>query len=512
MKRFTSILIVITFVLNFLYFSDASAYAGTLTSGECGDNVYYTVTDDGEIIIEGNGSMYDYGYDESPFYNMLLGEEYIGGENSGNIDINTITIKSGVTHIGDNAFYSGDCEGDNFLYFNIASTVKSVGKGAFCGVKAYELTLPSSVTTIPKECFYVAEIAGTLNLKGAKKVNSLAFSGATIGTLALPKNLSSISDNAFWSFAEFNTEQSGIKTIKVSPKNKYFSSKNGALYNKSKSKLIYYPSAKTSFKIAKGVKKIAPYAFNGSRLKRITLPATVTSIGKYAFYNSAIEQISIPGKVNKIPDECFENCYNLNKVSIPNSVVEIGSNAFFWSSLQDVDIPNSVKTIKNAAIGINGFFENGKGITVPASVKKMEDGAINCDEAGEPMIGFIAGYKGTAAEKYAKKHKIKFVIAPAKGKILQATSPRRGKMSLKWKKVSKAKGYQVKISTSSTMCANTKQATFSNANKVSTKVSNLKKGRTYYVTVRAYTTKRINGKAQRVYGSWSKIKKVRIRK
>ena len=37
------------------------------SSGKCGDNVYYSLSDDGVLTISGSGDMTNYGYDESPF-------------------------------------------------------------------------------------------------------------------------------------------------------------------------------------------------------------------------------------------------------------------------------------------------------------------------------------------------------------------------------------------------------------------------------------------------------------
>lgn len=83
----------------------------------------------------------------------------------------------------------------------------------------------------------------------------------------------------------------------------------GVLYNKSKTKLIYYPinKADTSYKIIEGVTSIEEYAF---------------------FYCQDLENIEIPSSVKSIGTDAFASCKNLKKVKISNGITSIGDNAF----------------------------------------------------------------------------------------------------------------------------------------------------------------------------------------
>lgn len=78
------------------------------------------------------------------------------------------------------------------------------------------------------------------------------------------------------------------------------------------------------------------------------------------------------------------------------------------------------------------------------------------------------------------------------------------KIYLKWKKVAGAKGYQLQYATSKKFKAKKTKST----TKTKYTVKKLKKKKTYYVRVRAYTIS--NGK--KVYGKWSSVKKVKIKK
>ncbi len=77
-----------------------------------------------------------------------------------------------------------------------------------------------------------------------------------------------------------------------------------------------------------------------------------------------------------------------------------------------------------------------------------------------------------------------------------------GKITVKWKKVKKAKGYQVKISKKKTGKKVVYKKTTKKKKITSKKLSN----GTFYVRVRAY--KKVNGKKK--YGKWSKAKKVKV--
>lgn len=89
--------------------------------------------------------------------------------------------------------------------------------------------------------------------------------------------------------------------------------------------------------------------------------------------------------------------------------------------------------------------------------------------------------------------------------ILQSMKNTKGKkIILKWKKVAGAKGYQLQYATSKKFKAKKTKST----TKTKYTVKKLKKKKTYYMRVRAYTIS--NGK--KVYGKWSSVKKVKIKK
>ena len=109
------------------------------------------------------------------------------------------------------------------------------------------------------------------------------------------------------------------------------------------------------------------------------------------------------------------------------------------------------------------------------------------------------------------KAKAKKLMKQAKITKLNAKSKSKKKVTVSWKKVKKAKGYQVQVSAKK----NFKKVIYkklSKKNKLTVKSSKLKSKKTYYIRVRAYTTyKDKNGKAKKVYSKWAKAKKVKVK-
>ena len=89
--------------------------------------------------------------------------------------------------------------------------------------------------------------------------------------------------------------------------------------------------------------------------------------------------------------------------------------------------------------------------------------------------------------------------------VLKAPKNKKGKKIVaSWSAVKGAKGYQVQYAAS----RNFKKKSSVSTKKTTYTIKKLKKNKVYYVRVRAYDT---NG-AEKAYGAWSKIKKVKVKK
>ena len=79
------------------------------TSGTCGDNVTWTLDQNGALTISGTGDMENYKYASSPFYDRN--------------DIKSLVIENGITQIGEYAF--NECHG--LTRVDISDSVLSIG-------------------------------------------------------------------------------------------------------------------------------------------------------------------------------------------------------------------------------------------------------------------------------------------------------------------------------------------------------------------------------------------------
>ena len=103
---------------------------------------------------------------------------------------------------------------------------------------------------------------------------------------------------------------------------------------------------------------------------------------------------------------------------------------------------------------------------------------------------------------YAKWTKVKV----AKASLTSAKNSKSKQILLKYKKVSGAKGYEISYSTDKKF---KKAVTKKNTAKTSYTISKLKKGKTYYVRIRAY---KVDSTGKKVYGKYSSVKKVKVSK
>lgn len=111
MKKIGILFAVVIMAMLFIVSASAKEIAPT---GQCGENVYWVFDENsGELIISGNGAMYDYSYYQSPFCSSR---------------IKNVIIEKGVTTIGDRTFF-GYC--NNLKNIVIPDSVISIGYESF---------------------------------------------------------------------------------------------------------------------------------------------------------------------------------------------------------------------------------------------------------------------------------------------------------------------------------------------------------------------------------------------
>ena len=116
----------------------------------------------------------------------------------------------------------------------------------------------------------------------------------------------------------------------------------------------------------------------------------------------------------------------------------------------------------------------------------------------------------TAAEtaKYKRiSAKITVTVRPIGTSLTKLTNNAKGKLKIRWKRNKSVTGYMIQYSTDKNFRKSVKTVNIRKNKKTSTTLAKLKKGKTYYVRIATY--KKSGGK---ICSSWSKVKKIRIKK
>ena len=294
-------------------------------SGTCGDNLTWTLTEDGTLIISGSGYM-NYSDKTAPW-------------NSYREQITAVIMNSGVTSIKSEAF--ADCGA--LTRVTVPKSVTSIGDDAF--YRCYDL----------KEIHYEGTATQWASISMGKGMDDYPFTRATIiyGDLS---DSGTCGDNLTWTFSP-----NGALTISGSGDMSY--DKIAPWY--------CYREQITSVAMKPGITSIGVNAFHEcAKLTSVTIPQSVTSIGDSAFDGcGSLIRVEIPAGVTSIGGCTFYDCSSLTSVKIPNGVTSIGWYAFAGcDSLTSVTIPKSVTSIDGGAFASCSSLNS---VTIPAGVTSI---------------------------------------------------------------------------------------------------------------------------------------------
>ncbi len=161
-------------------------------------------------------------------------------------------------------------------------------------------------------------------------------------------------------------------------------------------------------------------------------------------------------------------------------------------------------TANPAATGIpnNPAFPLASGTAVP-------DGSFSASPQKSPAASASPSIKPTTKPDtsydsyYTTTYKKKEVSKPAKVKLKSCKSRKKGRITVKWRRASKADGYQIQYARKRSFAGKKTMRTYRKS--CTLRVKSKKK---YYVRVRAYRYGNIKFK---VYGKWSRVKKVKVK-
>lgn len=274
--------------------------------GKCGDNLDWVLYDTGELVITGDGAMYDYVYEDkrAKWDNEL---------------VKTVRIEGAVTNIGDHAF--DECS--NMTDIKMPNTITKIGSIAFSSCYALtDMSLPNTVT----------------------ELGSWAYSHCrSLTKVYIPKSLTDIGNLAL-----IGCEN--VTSMEVEQGNPVFDSRDNcnAIIMTATNTLV---AGSQNTVIPSTVTSIGGSAFYDCKnLTNIVIPTSVTTIESAAFYRCyKLQDVEIPETVTSIGEAAFSFCHGFENVKIPNAVVTIDKGAFeYCNGVKTLVLGSSLTSIGDA--------------------------------------------------------------------------------------------------------------------------------------------------------------------
>ena len=385
------------------------------------------------------------------------------------------TIPENVAAVDNYAFaYCGKLMG-----VTITGNVAGLGKYAFysCG-SLEEISIPGNVKTIGENAFhYCNRIKKIVLEEGVEAIGPEAFALNNVldteiemEAVLVPSSVTGIGNEAFAGNA--------LPAINVAQGNKNYVSEDGILYDKNKTIMLTCPGGK----IRQG--KI-----------RIMVPNTVQSIDEDAFDHYS----DWPKK-------------NVTLVSYEGSPAQ----KYALANEMAFEISGKAPVVKiTITFAANGGTNMGREKLELTKGKTFKEMALNLPSAKQKGYSFLGWYTsrtgGTrvAAEtKFAGSRTVyahwQKVAKPKKAGKPSLKSKKKGQLTVSYKKVSGAKGYEICYS----MKRNFKGAKKVATTKVKATIKKLKKKKIYYVRIRAY---KLDSTGEKIYGNYGASRKLKVK-
>ena len=269
--------------------------------GQCGDNAYFGINRDRELVIAGEGATYDFTSSDDIDDDGAIWKFWSDG-------FNHVVVEEGITRLGDNSFYRMK----TIQSMSMADSIQNIGMYAFydCdGLK--DLSLSSGLKVIDYGAFSDCNSLTVVNLPAnVTDIGMNAFSYCpSLATLTLNNNLKYIGASAFASCTSL-TEVVIPDSVTEVDGFQWCTSLKRVTLGENVEIILGYAfqgcSSLTDIQFPEGMKQTNPASFEQcTALKELTFPASIT--GVYGFNGcTSLCKITFLGPAPKISSDTFE--------------------------------------------------------------------------------------------------------------------------------------------------------------------------------------------------------------
>lgn len=459
--------------------------------------------------------------------------------------LKSVTIPDGTTEIGPFAF-----EGNKLTSITIPDSVTRIYDSAFEDNQLTNVTIPNGVKKIGSFAFKGNQLSSLLISNSVTKIGDYAFKNNQLTSVIIPNSVTSIGDGAFSNNILLNVSiPNSITEISESTFNQ---------------------NRLTNVDIPESVTKIGDHAFSNNPLTSVTIPDSVTRFGLDTFdyrltdyptqikdlHASIIESDSLKLKWKKQDVTGYQvfrydtdsNSYklfetisrNIGSYTMSNlragttyrykvrSFKTLGILNYYGTLSSEIAITTNLPQVKNLVIskrssnslkltwskqndvtGYKIYQYDSKNKLLKTITSKSNSYELSKLTPGTTYQFKIRSYKTNGKTNQYRPYSDVLKTTTNPGTVVSSVKKDKAhSIKVNWKSIASSSGYQIQYSTSSKFASSkTKSVTIASKNTVTKTIKNLKKGKKYYVKVRAYKT--LSGKSY--YGSWSTIKNVTVK-
>lgn len=260
-------------------------------------------------------------------------------------------VAPGCRRLGEKAFAGAA----GLTRVSLPEGLESIGPFAFAYSGITSLDCPSTLAAIGRKAFLRCPALKEIRLnEGLRSIAAEAFAGSALERLSVPVSTEEIGRSI--------TVRTGVQhaganaTFSIDPANKtYFVDGCGCLYARR----------------AEGVHLVEML---DPDVRSYDARAETVAIDEKAFaYLAALESVTMSEGLKSIGDGAFRFCRNLRKVGLPASVTSIGADAFIDTALERIDIPSGLVHIGSRALITDGAHHEGR----PPSLREIVVSADN---------------------------------------------------------------------------------------------------------------------------------------